>query len=173
MAKEVMDAKTMLGVLHLIGNIVATSRFLCQQTLAKTTIFNLFERVSHEHNTVHPDIIEQVTWVNKLLTKFAYELVLDENCRHFSITIAHLGLQKDYKQTTLNSVKALKHLAEHFEEEISKIATVDTITRLVNLVNAADFDHCLEAIICLSCIFASEDSEPIQKAINSGFFSII
>ena len=55
-------------------------------------IFTLLERVCKEHDLVHPEILEQVTWVNKSLTKFAFELDLKDEFRKVAVAIAHLGL---------------------------------------------------------------------------------
>ena len=60
--------------------------------LQKTLIFTLLERVCKEHDLVHPEIFEQVTWVNKSLTKFAFELDLKDEFRKVAVAIAHLGL---------------------------------------------------------------------------------
>ena len=92
LGSEVMDAKILSVVLTLIGNIVCTGRLFCKKTLEGTVIFSLLERVSLEHNLVHPEIFEQVTRVNKSLTKFAFELNLQEKTRKVALTIAQLGL---------------------------------------------------------------------------------
>ena len=41
------------------------------------------------------------------------------------------------------------------------------------MINGADAGNRFAAISCLSCLFAAEDSAPIQKAINYGFFPSI
>lgn len=111
-------------------------------------------------------VFEYLCWILTRLTKFSKELNVNVQLRHLVIQLAHIGLTKDFKQSVIFSIKALRHLAEAFECEIPLIATRDAIRLGVELVSSSDTNHILAALNFLSCLFVSEDGQIIEYAFS-------
>lgn len=69
-----------------------------------------------------------------------------------------------------NSAKTLFCLAEHFEDDIGKIATQNTISVFTNHLDGSNPRLCKLAAETLSCLFVSEDAKIVDYAINEQYF---
>lgn len=87
------------------------------------------------------------------------------------IQLAHIGLTKDFKQSVIFSIKALRHLAEEFECDIPLIATKDAIKLSVELLSSSDESHISAALNLLSCLFVSEDGQIIEYACSENLLN--
>lgn len=113
-------------------------------------------------------VFEYVIWILTKLAKFSKtkEHKMNVQLRHLIIQLAHIGLTKDFKQSVIFSIKALRHLADAFECDIPLIATRDAVRLGVELLSSSDTNHIYAALNFLSCLFVSEDGQIIEYAFS-------
>ena len=149
--------------------------------LRETSILHLFQYIVQNKIAVENDEILNTCMRLTELIVTNYDWAIDVDSEEVdqnrqevlavSIGVSQTVLSNSRQPDSTNrAAKALSHLADQMISEIPKLASADTISRLLQKMETKDPDEYSSAIQCLSSFSASEDHQVVMRAIQGGLF---